>query len=41
MEILEKASEVRIEGRKHAPKSVRVYPSHCGAATDGKPFSGI
>jgi len=41
MEILEKAPEVRIEGRKHAPKSVRVYPRHRGAATEGKAFSGL
>ena len=36
-----KASEVRIEGRKRPRKSVRVYPRQTGAATEGRPFSGL
>jgi hypothetical protein len=41
MEILEKASEVRIVGLKQAPKSVRVYPRQTRAATERLPFSGL
>jgi hypothetical protein len=40
MDILEKASEFRIEGFSPA-KSVRVYPSQTGAATECGVFLGL